>query len=120
CLTISSDEEDNTTPNNTSTIEPKEEQKVETTAKSTVKEKEPVITESTESPEDSITLGVAGGGVDITELLDSPDIENALLQCRTVRIGSYKVVPIDKVLLSEYGIKIQVPSIQGGQYLHFL
>ena len=57
---------------------------------------------------------ILGGGMDITELIDSPDTENALLQCRTVRIGSYKVVPFDKVLLSEYGLKIQVPSMKGG------
>ncbi|PSN57920.1 hypothetical protein C0J52_00233 [Blattella germanica] len=35
-----------------------------------------------------------------------------LLQCRTVRIGSYKVVPKDRVLLSSIGIRISVPAIE--------
>lgn len=38
-----------------------------------------------------------------------------LLQCRTVRIGSYKVVPKDRVLLSSVGIRIAVPAIEDGE-----
>jgi sentrin-specific protease 7 len=38
-----------------------------------------------------------------------------LLQCRTVRIGSYKVVPKDRVLLSSVGIRIAVPAIEDGK-----
>jgi sentrin-specific protease 7 len=40
-----------------------------------------------------------------------------LVQCRTVRIGSYKVVPKDRVLLSSVGIRIAVPAIEDGEYL---
>jgi hypothetical protein len=38
-----------------------------------------------------------------------------LLQCRTVRIGSYKVIPKDRVLLSSIGIRIAVPAIEDGE-----
>jgi sentrin-specific protease 7 len=40
-----------------------------------------------------------------------------LVQCRTVRIGSYKVVPKDRVLLSSVGIRIAVPAIEDGEYM---
>jgi sentrin-specific protease 7 len=40
-----------------------------------------------------------------------------LLQCRTVRLGSYKVVPKDRVLISSVGIRIAVPAIEDGEYL---
>uniref|UniRef100_A0A1B6BYT3 Ubiquitin-like protease family profile domain-containing protein n=1 Tax=Clastoptera arizonana TaxID=38151 RepID=A0A1B6BYT3_9HEMI len=33
------------------------------------------------------------------------------LLCRTVRIGTYKVVPLDEVRLSSYGIQIYVPAL---------
>lgn len=35
-----------------------------------------------------------------------------LLHCRTVRIGSYKVVPRERVVLSTVGLWISVPSIE--------
>ncbi|KAK9498499.1 hypothetical protein O3M35_003121 [Rhynocoris fuscipes] len=108
CLTISSDEEDNgkngPIPNGVAS---------EVSVTTELSKKEPNITEDTESPEEAITRGVAGGGMDFSELLDSPDVEKALMQCRTVRIGSYKVVPEEKVVLSEYGIKLKVPSPKG-------
>lgn len=63
-------------------------------------------------------LSLLGGGMDFSELLDCPDLEKALLQCRTVRIGSYKVVPEEKVVISEYGIKMKVPSPKGGKSLN--
>jgi len=42
-----------------------------------------------------------------------------LVQCRTVRIGSYKVVPKDRVLISSVGIRIAVPAIEDGEYMAF-
>lgn len=59
-------------------------------------------------------LILSGGGLDLAELVDSPDAENCLFDCRTVRIGSYKVIPNDKVLLTTYGLKMRVPNLKGG------
>lgn len=36
------------------------------------------------------------------------------ITCRSIRIGSYKVVPKDRVLISSEGIKFIVPSFQNG------
>ncbi|XP_073983453.1 sentrin-specific protease 6-like isoform X2 [Rhodnius prolixus] len=110
CLTISSDEEESdSSKKQCSQNGIGSEENVVTE----VRKKEPNITEETESPEEAMTRGVAGGGMDFSELLDCPDLEKALLQCRTVRIGSYKVVPEEKVVISEYGIKMKVPSPKG-------
>lgn len=35
------------------------------------------------------------------------------LACRTVRIGSYKVVPRSCVTLSKFGLRIVVPPVNG-------
>ena len=61
CLTISSDEEDNAEVNK-SKPEPSDDQAVVKTVKNTLNGKEPIITESTEPPEDNstLTLGIAG------------------------------------------------------------
>jgi hypothetical protein len=40
-----------------------------------------------------------------------------LVQCRTVRIGSYKVVPKDRVIICSAGIRITVPAIEDGEYV---
>lgn len=48
---------------------------------------------------------------DLDDLLNDSSEEYTLLQCRTVRIGSYKVVPRDQVIISHHGIKISVPAI---------
>jgi hypothetical protein len=63
---------------------------------------------------------IAGGGreLDMDGILDgSIPGSFTLLQCRTVRIGSYKVVPKDRVLLSSVGIRIAVPAIEDGECL---
>ena len=38
-----------------------------------------------------------------------------MIQCRTVRIGSYKVVPKDRVILSSIGVRISVPAMEDGE-----
>ncbi|XP_063234986.1 uncharacterized protein LOC134537936 isoform X2 [Bacillus rossius redtenbacheri] len=38
-------------------------------------------------------------------------VTTAFLQCRTVRIGSYKVVPREPVVISPHGIRISVPCV---------
>lgn len=36
------------------------------------------------------------------------------LNCRTVRIGSYKITPRSPVTLSQYGLRIVIPDINNG------
>lgn len=55
---------------------------------------------------------VCGGGREMQSIVDGSMVGTyTLLDCRTVRIGNYKVVPKDRVLLSSAGIRIQVPSL---------
>uniref|UniRef100_A0A1B6JN05 Ubiquitin-like protease family profile domain-containing protein n=1 Tax=Homalodisca liturata TaxID=320908 RepID=A0A1B6JN05_9HEMI len=57
-----------------------------------------------------------GGGVDMELALDNASAdEKTFLQCRTVRIGSYKVVPKDKVLITPHGLKVTVPVLNSDQ-----
>jgi hypothetical protein len=66
-------------------------------------------------------LKIVGGGreLDMDGILDgSIPGSFTLLHCRTVRIGSYKVVPKDRVLLSSIGIRIAVPAIEDGEYVN--
>lgn len=49
------------------------------------------------------------GTEDKLDKLDECD--KTYLQCRTVRIGSYKTVPKDKVLITPYGIKLTVTAL---------
>jgi hypothetical protein len=68
-------------------------------------------------------LKIVGGGreLDMDGILDGTIPGSyTLLQCRTVRIGSYKVVPKDRVLLSSVGIRIAVPAIEDGEYVRIV
>jgi hypothetical protein len=68
-------------------------------------------------------LKIVGGGreLDMDGILDgSIPGSYTLLQCRTVRIGSYKVVPKDRVLLSSVGIRIAVPAIEDGKCVRII
>lgn len=38
------------------------------------------------------------------------------LLCRTVRIGSYKYIPRDRVLISQNGVRFGVPLLEDGIY----
>ncbi|PNF29866.1 hypothetical protein B7P43_G09538 [Cryptotermes secundus] len=86
---------------------------------SSARGKEPIIPEEddtgSDTGENQHTQGVRGGGreLDMDGIVDG-SIPGCftLLQCRTVRIGSYKVVPKDRVLLSSVGIRIAVPAIE--------
>lgn len=52
---------------------------------------------------------------ELEELLDNAAPEDqTFLQCRTVRIGSYKVVPKDRVMITPHGIKVTVPVLNSG------
>lgn len=37
------------------------------------------------------------------------------VQCRTIRLGSYKVQPKERALLSSEGVKVVVPSFKNGK-----
>lgn len=71
----------------------------------------------------SVVKKFAGGGreLDMDGIVDG-SIPGCftLLQCRTVRIGSYKVVPKDRVLLSSVGIRIAVPAIEDGEHENYI
>uniref|UniRef100_A0A0K8SIL6 Uncharacterized protein n=1 Tax=Lygus hesperus TaxID=30085 RepID=A0A0K8SIL6_LYGHE len=71
--------------------------------------KEPIITNGTVAPYGHERI--EGGGLDLADIITSPDVERALLQCRTVRIGSYKTVPEGKVAITEYGLYIKIPAL---------
>uniref|UniRef100_A0A146LVH6 Uncharacterized protein n=1 Tax=Lygus hesperus TaxID=30085 RepID=A0A146LVH6_LYGHE len=72
-------------------------------------DKEPIITNDTVAPYGHERI--EGGGLDLADIITSPDVERALLQCRTVRIGSYKTVPEGKVAITEYGLYIKIPAL---------
>lgn len=62
---------------------------------------------------------VTGGGreLDLEGMADgSAPGQYTLLQCRTVRIGSYKVVPKERVVLSSEGVRVCVPAIEDGEW----
>lgn len=67
-----------------------------------------------------MTITFTGGGVELESLLDSADIEKVRLECRSVRFGSYKVVPQDTIVLTEHGVKLRVTSLmQSCKFYHF-
>ena len=50
----------------------------------------------------------------ISEIVDVSDNQGktfASLQCRSVRIGSYKSMPKERALVTEHAFQIKVPSI---------
>uniref|UniRef100_A0A1B6GPP2 Ubiquitin-like protease family profile domain-containing protein n=2 Tax=Cuerna arida TaxID=1464854 RepID=A0A1B6GPP2_9HEMI len=76
-------------------------------------DKEPVITDEMIT---ELKQSVSGGGVDMELALENVSAEEkTFLQCRTVRIGSYKVVPKDKVLITPHGLKVTVPVLNSDQ-----
>lgn len=52
----------------------------------------------------------------LDEVLGADCVEH--ITCRTVRIGSYKVVPSDHVILTPQFVDITVPSIEDSKYYH--
>ncbi|XP_066937467.1 sentrin-specific protease 6-like isoform X5 [Macrobrachium rosenbergii] len=82
-----------------------------------ISHKEPIITEDMENFEDAVEQDV-GGPVTGGGLPDIQSITDGTLKgpytsihCRSIRIGSYKVMPRDRMLIMPQGIKIKVPSI---------
>ena len=55
----------------------------------------------------------------ISEIVDVGDNQGktfASLQCRSVRIGSYKSMPKERALVTEHAFQIKVPSIGNRKY----
>uniref|UniRef100_A0A8D8Y097 Sentrin-specific protease 7 n=2 Tax=Cacopsylla melanoneura TaxID=428564 RepID=A0A8D8Y097_9HEMI len=72
-------------------------------------DKEPLMNDYDESPS---SVRVCGGGIPDDNVLDtlSEDGRYTHLLCRTIRIGSLKVFPREKVFISRHGIKLVVPN----------
>jgi hypothetical protein len=51
----------------------------------------------------------------------STDVINrsTYLSCRTVRIGSYKYIPNDKIFISSSGLKLEVPLLEDGKFIFY-
>ena len=62
----------------------------------------------------SIYLIIGGGRELGTQGVPTSNL-NTFLTCRTVRIGSYKYVPNDKIILSTDGLKLDVPLLEDGR-----
>ncbi|XP_046392119.1 uncharacterized protein LOC124160329 isoform X2 [Ischnura elegans] len=84
-------------------------------------EKEPVIKENPSSepaPEEdrNIAQAIEEGLQESQNGMPSDDcrdkIRPVFLTCRTVRIGSYKAIPKDRVVICKQGIRIRVPDIE--------
>ncbi|KAJ8674883.1 hypothetical protein QAD02_010669 [Eretmocerus hayati] len=116
CLTISSDEEDD---NRKKRLEDGKESSNLVNSNNdeseTILEKEPVITND---PNTSVRIHTLTNmrnpqdkGISPT---DSPDsaVISTLLTCRTVRIGSYKYVPNEKISISSNGLRLEVPTLE--------
>ena len=62
-------------------------------------------------------LGVISGGGMLEQAAEgSILVPFALVQCRTVRIGTYKAKPSDKVGISTQGIEIKLPLPSNGKF----
>ncbi|MPC15755.1 hypothetical protein E2C01_008556 [Portunus trituberculatus] len=86
-----------------------------------VNHKEPIITadmEDLEEPEKSDSGAVTGGGIPDIQSLNDGTLKGPYtsLQCRSLRIGSYKVMPKERVLIVPQGLRIEVPPIAEGKF----
>ncbi|KAG8237674.1 hypothetical protein J437_LFUL015562, partial [Ladona fulva] len=132
-LTISSDEEEDSEAKNEP--KPKEENVLDNDAgliamnsvvepvlvpMTTISALEPVIKDNEEEPisedeadvAEEIAEGVQEGNNGI--VTESAESRPVYLTCRTVRIGSYKAVPKERVVICKQGIRICVPDIEDG------
>ena len=49
--------------------------------------------------------------------LDVGQLPQTALECRTVRIGSYKYIPREKVVISQSGVRFSVPLLEDGKLI---
>ncbi|XP_043472119.1 uncharacterized protein LOC122504870 isoform X2 [Leptopilina heterotoma] len=73
-------------------------------------EKEPVITNQSANASEGIKGTERDSDDQITEC--PTNTIHTLLHCRTVRIGSYKYVPVENVIISERGLRLNVPFLE--------
>ncbi|XP_011707812.1 PREDICTED: uncharacterized protein LOC105462704 isoform X2 [Wasmannia auropunctata] len=117
CLTISSDEEEergrtkktgsvntNAVVGNASNIFDEE--------MDTILDKEPIIT-NTSTLYDDFPMDNEENGI-CENFLDIDQLPQTALECRTVRIGSYKYIPREKVVISHSGVRFSVPLLEDG------
>nr|XP_033339479.1 sentrin-specific protease 7-like [Megalopta genalis] len=112
CLTISSDEEEegknkSSEGSNNSTFSHITSNSF-TEEMDTILEKEPVITNNSIS---STSADYAMDSEDVTKD-NSVSSPHTSVLCRTVRIGSYKYVPRERVLISQSGVRFGIPLLE--------
>ncbi|EFN85023.1 Sentrin-specific protease 6 [Harpegnathos saltator] len=112
CLTISSDEEEEgktkKTAINSNTILGNACNALDEEA-DTILDKEPIITNTT-----IFNSSCSDGDMNSEESNNEP-LPPTALQCRTVRIGSYKYIPREKVVISQNGVRFGVPLLEDGE-----
>ncbi|XP_033226791.1 uncharacterized protein LOC117179068 isoform X2 [Belonocnema kinseyi] len=77
--------------------------------------KEPVITNQSATT----TEGIEGGDKESDDQItgNPTDSLHTALFCRTVRIGSYKYIPAEHVIMSEHGLRLNVPFLEDNKKL---
>ncbi|XP_012261070.2 uncharacterized protein LOC105688968 isoform X2 [Athalia rosae] len=126
CLTISSDDEEQSegkfkkseTENSTSIITSIAHIRHQTEMEM-ISEKEPVITNNSVTNVGKRNInnegGIKGGGreSDVPNMADgSIQVPHTSLICRTVRIGSYKYIPQERIIISKSGVRFGVPLLE--------
>ncbi|XP_018366167.1 PREDICTED: uncharacterized protein LOC108763222 isoform X4 [Trachymyrmex cornetzi] len=118
CLTISSDEEEEGRPKKTGSIN---NNAVVGNASNTFNEedtivdKEPIITNTSSFNLYDDIMDNEENSKEIYEnqnFLDVSQLPQTALECRTVRIGSYKYIPREKVVISHSGVRFSVPLLE--------
>ena len=111
-LTISSDEEDNNEKNGNNDHGKSLSSRSSISRDELIHDKEPIITPDMDDSEDEIeSSAVGGGGIPDINTVKEDDLKGffTTIACRTIRIGSYKVIPTERVLLAPQGIRITIP-----------
>ncbi|KAL0121481.1 hypothetical protein PUN28_006770 [Cardiocondyla obscurior] len=120
CLTISSDDEDESKPKKAGTTNNNA-----VVGKSTnafdesidpIVDKEPIITIASSSCDELVSDNEENNKEtgENQKFLDIGQLSQLALECRTVRIGSYKYIPREKVVISHTGIRFSVPLLEDG------
>nr|XP_027226873.1 uncharacterized protein LOC113818870 isoform X4 [Penaeus vannamei] len=78
-----------------------------------ISHKEPIITLKDDVPKEDSSGGVTGGGLPDLSSLDDGTIKGSFtsIQCRSIRIGSYKVMPKERVVIASQGLRLKLPTV---------
>lgn len=112
CLTISSDEEEDSKngkiDNANCSASSADASNNFSEEMETILEKEPIITNN------SVCSASPDYAADSEDNIKDNSVEtpNTALLCRTVRIGSYKYIPREKVVISQNGVRFSVPLLE--------